>query len=406
MRAVCLLFIMLAACFAQDFSQRGTLEYRGWVFPQDAPNDSGNAIGESLFRYEFSRSLFSGLKLFGSTETRVDTHRQVERRFFVNFYDRTRQRPAFSIRRASLLYNRGPLTVEVGKQLIRWGKADILNPTDRFAPRDFLTVVDTDVLGVLAGRAIWETKSDSIELVVQPRFTPSRLPLIQQRWTVLPEALGTTPVRELAPRYPGGPQFGARWNHLGNGYEASVSFYEGHNHLPLFDSAIDPRQFTLDIQRYYPKLRLYGADAAVPLPWFTIKGEGAWFTSGTQSADEYVLYVLQGERQFGEASIVAGYAGEWVTKRRNPFDFAPDRGVAKAFLGRASYTIDPRRSVAAEWAIRQNGDGRWIRLEYTQTFGRGWRAIAGYVHIGGDPADFLGQYRRNSHAFLTLRYTF
>ena len=31
--------------------------------------------------------------------------------------------------------------MEAGKQLIRWGKTDILNPTDRFAPRDFLTVL-------------------------------------------------------------------------------------------------------------------------------------------------------------------------------------------------------------------------------------------------------------------------
>jgi hypothetical protein len=119
-----------------------------------------------------------------------------------------------------------------------------------------------------------------------------------------------------------------------------------------------------------------------------------------------VLYVIQLERQIGEASIVGGYSGEAVTRRRNPFSFSPDRGLARSFLGRASYTVDPRRSVATEWAVRQNGDGVWLRFEYTQAHGRNWRAIAGFTLIRGDPADFLGQYRRNSYLSLILRYTF
>jgi hypothetical protein len=394
-RALPLLLFAAAALLAQDFTQRGTLEYRGWLFPQTTANDRGHAIGEALFRYEFSRTMIGDLKLFGTTETRIDTHHQVEREFHVNFFDRRRQRPAFNIRRASLLYNKRQFTVEAGKQLIRWGKADLLNPTDRFAARDFLAVVDSEFLHVLAGRAIWEGANDSVELVVQPRFTPSRLPLINQRWSNV-----TVPVVELEPRYPGGAQYGVRWNHLGSGYETSFSFYDGHNHLPLFEVDLN------GVRRYYPQLRTYGADAAVPLRWFTAKGEAAYFSSSTRTADEYVIYVVQLERQFGEASVVAGYAGEAVTRRRNPFDFAPDRGLARSFLGRASYTLDPRRSVSTEWAIRQDGKGVWTRFEYTQAYGRNWRAIAGFTLIRGNPADFLGQYRRNSHASLILRYSF
>ena len=389
------LLLLAASALAQDFSQKGTLEYRGWLFPEHAANDRGHAIAEALFRYEFSRTLIGPLKLFGTTETRSDSHRQVERRFYVNFGDRRLQRPAFSIRRASVQYNRGNFTAEAGKQLIRWGKADILNPTDRFAPRDYLAVVDTEFLGVLAARAVWETRSDSVEVVLQPRFTPSRLPLINQRWSNIPPV-----IQEPEPRFPGGVQTGARWNHLGRGYEASLSFYDGHHHLPLFQLENG------GARRFFPQLRLYGGDVAVPLPWLTLKGEAGYFTSRTPQADEYVIYVLQAERQFGEASIVAGYAGEHVTNRRNPFDFAPDRGLARSFLGRASYTVDPRRTVSTEWALRQSGDGAWSRFEYSQAFRTNWRAIAGFTLIRGQVTDFLGQYRRNSHLSLTFRYSF
>ena len=65
---------------------------------------------------------------------------------------------------------------QAGKQFIRWGKADILNPTDRFAPRDYLNVVDNDFLAITAARVTYGTQSDTFDLVFAPRLTPSRVP--------------------------------------------------------------------------------------------------------------------------------------------------------------------------------------------------------------------------------------
>ena len=67
--------------------------------------------------------------------------------------DRWIQRPALSVRRLSATIHKGKITAEIGRQFIRWGKADILTPTDRFAPKDYLSnVVDSDFLGVVAAR--------------------------------------------------------------------------------------------------------------------------------------------------------------------------------------------------------------------------------------------------------------
>ena len=54
----------------------------------------------------------------------------------------------------------------------------------------------------------------------------------------------------------------------------------------------------------------------MPLRWLTIKGEAAALTTTSQTADDVVQYVIQVERQSGELSLVAGYAGEVVTNRR------------------------------------------------------------------------------------------
>src|SRR6202008_634046 len=109
----------------------------------------------------------------------------------IDWKDRSAQRPAFSLRRFSATYHKGKLTAEFGKQFIRWGKADILNPTDRFAPKDFLEVIQSDFLGVMAARATYEAGANTFDFVYTPRMTPSRSPLGNQRWVLPPiEATG------------------------------------------------------------------------------------------------------------------------------------------------------------------------------------------------------------------------
>jgi hypothetical protein len=394
------LLLLAATAAAQDFSQRGFLDNTGLFFPQSAPNDSSHAVGEWLFRYEASYKLAPGLKLSGGLDARTDTHRQTEREWGLSWWDRERRRPAFAVRRLSATYTRGKLTIEAGKQFVRWGKTDVLNPTDRFAPRDFVNVVDTEFLGITAGRLTYGTQANTIDLVFEPRLTPSRVPLLNQRWAVLPPEI---PVAEDEPRFPGGPQFGARWNHIGTAAEYSLSFYNGHDHLPLFGAE---SRFPITVYRYYPQMRMYGGDAAIPFPYVTLKAEAGYFTSSTPQSDEYVLYVLQLERQSGEWSFIGGYAGQAITSHGTSLTFSPIRGSTRAFVGRAGYTIDTNRSISMEMVVRQNGQGMYWKPEYTQAAGQNWRFGAGFVLIRGENDDFLGQYRRNSHVILTIRYSF
>ena len=213
-------------------------------------------------------------------DARTDSHDDTERSPHLDFDDREILRPALSVRRLSAILHHGRWTAEIGRQFIRWGKADILNPTDRFAPKDFIaTVVDADFLGVAAARATYDSGGNSVDLVWQPWFTPSRTPLLDQRWTVIPQEAAGLGVVDGGARYPGGSQYGARWNHVGAGYEYSLCFFDGENNLPLFNGSFNPLANTVTLQRYYPQLRLYGGDLAVPLPWVTIKGEAAYFNS-------------------------------------------------------------------------------------------------------------------------------
>jgi hypothetical protein len=404
---VALALIVAQPAAAQSLSQRGFIESRAFLFAQAAPNDPTREVGDLLVRDEVFAKPAPWIRFAGGVELRANTHDQVDDEWAVDAADRGLRRPRLSIRRLTATLTHGGLTFDVGKQFIRWGKTDIVNPTDRFAPRDFLNVVDNEFLGVTGARAAIQLHDETLDVVWLPRFTPSRIPLLTERWAVVPPAAAGALVVDAGARFPRGSQTGVRWSHVGAGFETSLSFFNGFNHLPDIERSVTPAfRPEIDLTRVYPAVRMYGADAAVPTRWFTVKAETAYFTSKSPTADEFVLYVVQLERQTGEWALVGGYAGEAVMRRRAALTFAPDRGLTRSLVGRASYTIDPIRSVAFEGAVRQNGHGGYVKIEYSQAHDQHWRATISGALIGGRQEDFLGQYRRNSHLVVALRYSF
>jgi len=166
--------LVLLVLLAQNFTQRGFVETQGIAYPQEAINDDTHVIGEVRIRYEGFYKPSGRFQIAGALDLRGDTHEQTERVLRLDWDDRGRQRPMLSLQRLSAQYYRGGLAVEAGKQLVRWGRTDIVNPTDRFAPQDSLTVVDNDFLAIYAVRATYERGSDTIDVVWSPRLTPSR----------------------------------------------------------------------------------------------------------------------------------------------------------------------------------------------------------------------------------------
>lgn len=410
MRARCLAALVtgLAATaaspvHAQAVSQRGFVELRGTFYPQSAANDPTRLVGDLVAREELFADLTPWLQASAGVDLRANSHDQVEASWRVNLDDRDLRRPAISVRRLGFTAARGPLTLDVGKQFLRWGTTDIVTPTDRFAPRDFLDVVNDEFLAITAVRAVATHGAEAFDFVWSPRFTPSRTPLFDQRWAAVSPDIASL-VHPVDGPLPTRDQFGVRWTHLGPGFEVAGSYFDGFNNLPDFEVVLGGP--SLGIARRYPRLRMYGGDAAVPLRWFTVKGEAAYFTSPSADTDEYVIYVAQLERQSGEWLFIGGYAGEAVARSRSAVAFAPDRGLTRSIVASASYTIDVSQSLALESAVRDNGDGAYLKGEYSEAHGQHLRATIAGVLVRGDAGDFLGQFRRNSHVSLTVRYSF
>jgi hypothetical protein len=391
---------------ARPVTQRGFVEGQVVGFPQTAPNDATQVIGNALFREEVFLKPASWIQFAAGVDLRANSHDEVEDAWRLDFRDRGVQRPRAAVRRLTATISRGGFTLEAGKQFIRWGRADILNPTDRFAPRDFLNVIDSDVLPVLGLRPSIQLGKETFEAVWVPQLTPSRIPLFDQRWTVPPPAAAGIALEDGGSRFPEGSEWGVRWSHAGEHVESSLSYFDGFNHLPNIDVQAAPDALTATLTRLYPALRTFGGDLAIPTKWLTLKGEGAYYASPASTNEEYVLYVVELERQTGEWLLDGGYAGQAVTRSGATLAFGPEQGLARSFIGHASYTVDPRRTVAIEGLVRQDLKGFYVKGEYSQTYGQHWRLTADGVGIAGEEGDFIGQYHRNSYGSIALKFSF
>ena len=128
-----------------------------------AANDDVRVVGDGLAREEIVFCRWCGSSLRAVLDVRANSHGLVDDSWQLDFSDRTRLRPRLSVRRLSATVHRGRFTLDAGKQFIRWGKTDIVTPTDRFAPRDFMTVVTTEFIAVTGVRGTVTARRDTPE---------------------------------------------------------------------------------------------------------------------------------------------------------------------------------------------------------------------------------------------------
>jgi hypothetical protein len=150
------------AAVAQPVTYRGFVETRAQLFPQDAPDDTTNVVLDLLARQDVFIKPAAWLQFAAGVDARANSHEQVDASWRVDFADRGTLRPALSVRRLNATLTRGAITADVGKQFLRWGKTDIVTPTDRFAPRDFLNVFDNEFLAVRGARLVYQNETDAL----------------------------------------------------------------------------------------------------------------------------------------------------------------------------------------------------------------------------------------------------
>ncbi|MBI3940474.1 MAG: hypothetical protein HY315_06535 [Acidobacteria bacterium] len=411
----------------------GFWEHRTFTYFRPAETGETQAEADSHLRGKLTYQ-FKNMSLAVAPDLWIDSHGRMDRQS-ASLSDRTDRRPAVSSSELTLDFRTASLDLRVGKQQIVWGRADTWNPTDNVMPFDYLDLVETERIGVAAVRARRYFNSASLDLVWVPRFSPTRLPLLNARWYPRLQSPSALPLRfrsraRFPPTTAASSQLAIRWDHTAHGWDYSVSYFNGWNDIPNFAlllvspaaSSGGPATPSLEVnlQRSFRRIQVVGGDLAVTPAGLGVRAEAAFFRPQKGALDfspgedrDYLLYALGMDKSWGDWTLLAqvmgdiafGSGGAVFPPQAATLRF-PDRGLGHSLLGRLEQSTGPRASWSLTAVVRLQAGDSLLEPEYQYQLAQAWKLSAGVHLLVGSRTDFLGQYRNNSRVYIKLRQSF
>ena len=423
------LFLCGSALAQQPFEFGGFLEESGQFFARKPNPSDAYATGAAHFQLWSRAKLNSRISWRGQVDFRIDTHRNVDRNRWADFSDRGLRQPAGELSEFYLDMKLGRVDLRAGKQEIRWGRADGFNPADNIIPYDYLDTFADQRSAVPALKADAYVGKARFEAAWVPFYTPTRLPLLGERW--FPGLPATTQAAivpgqppstvDLSYRDVGGPlpartfangQWGVRWNQLVPRAEFSLSYFDGFDDLAYFQTsavpvAIVPRpRLQVSLSREYYRVHVIGADFASQYGPFGVRGEMAYFDQTDPANLDHLLFVLGLDRTWGDWFAIVQYAGQKVSGHVANTAVFPDLGLRSSLICRIERTLGPARSFEVKGVLRLLDGDFFLQPLYSIALANKWRLKIGGTLFAGPKDSYLGQFRDNSHLLVQLRYTF
>lgn len=166
-------------------------------------------------------------------------------------------------REAYLDWDNGVTTLRMGRQIISWGRADSLNPTDKLDPKNFTLLVSDDDgqrQGMDALNLRHSLDASWSLTAVAAKFSPHLMPR------------GSLPTTITPANPPGRAEWALKLDHSGQGFDGSLSYFDG------FERA---ERYRLDLSNpgapwfrgNFDHARSLGTDFAFATDIFTWRGE-------------------------------------------------------------------------------------------------------------------------------------
>lgn len=283
---------------------------------------SGNITGSGWFGNRKGNDDWQALALYGggNVNLKVQPAKAMEGKLTLRFLDGmpgAAERYGTELREAWCRFSGGPVAVTLGQQIVAWGRADGINPTDRINPLSPLFhSPDPDDLRL--GNFMIQSRINlgaraGFHVLWIPVYRPSELPLDEHAWplpTAIPEV--EQPASTLK-----NSTWAAKLDLSFSNMDGSISWFDGYQPMPALQfkgmQQIDT-SFVPEISLKPFRERVLGLDfAATPGKW-GIRGEAALrMTRDYETLQHIALpdlqWVLGLERSVGELTAILQYAG-------------------------------------------------------------------------------------------------
>ncbi|QQS50722.1 MAG: hypothetical protein IPM71_14200 [Bacteroidota bacterium] len=370
-----------------------------------------NGRNQAILQLELDKSVNKSVSLFSAVEFRED------------FSDSSRSRTYLD--EASIKINYGFFDLDIGKQIITWGKADQINPTDNLNPVDYSDVLDTEdeTIGILAINSRFYINDWKLQGVFVPLFTTSVLPYkSNSRWfngLDVPE-MPFPYVLHMQEKKPKNDlsscQYAFALYKTFSNWDISTNYYKGYSHEPAFEVSqhfVSIDTISIDITHNFYKQQIIGFDFSTSLQQIGLRGEAAYYMpEGTKTNVSYLQYVVGIDHNF---SNVIGNNNlfvmvQWIQElAEGGFEF-PNQDLnhlfQKSVMTRLDFELGASGSILLQGIYNLKTSDYYFQpaIEYSLFDGLNLEMMCDI--LGGEEGGFFASYKDNNRIHLRLKYNF
>ncbi len=381
---------------------------RGGYWSSSRALDDEKNLGAGALWLKWTHKLPQGVGLYAEGWARSDT--------IIKGTDKK-----YLVREAYLDYALGDWDFRLGRQIIAWGRADRINPTDNLTPHNFKLLVpedDDNRFGALAARVRYSFGDYSVTGIWLPDFRANVLPF--------PKLADVSYVEDT----PGSQRsFATKFERSGKDLDWSLSYYDGFDLNPdISIASTGPGGVKLLLSHH--RYQVLGADMATALGRYGLRAELAYARTQDRAGDDpfvknpFFWGVIGGERTFlSYLNVNVQYFVRYVTKYEDPNavsnpllqPVALTQAIISNQRDRTQHGVTFRISnkwlnetieveLAGMWDWTRHG--YFLRPKAIYAINDKWKATAGADYYAGPDDSFFGRLKANKGVFAELSYGF
>jgi hypothetical protein len=320
--------------------------------------------------------------------------------------------------------------IRFGKQIITWGKADELNPTDVLCPQNMGNILEDKALrkiGLVFFKSDWDLGFTTLTAIWKPEFNPLRLPPLNSRWSFfsipgvesLPEPI--FPNHELK-----NTEWAFKLSQTIDRFDFTVSWFDGWDYIFTPGITINPgTQKPQVTSLVFHRTRMIGADFASVAGSFGFWGEAGYFLTEDEDGNNpniknpYTQFVIGADYDFGNnVRLNVQYYQEIITKIDNDDEETSEEN----FISKLGLNLPLQQAISCR-IEKKFGEGDAHRVELLTLYDPKHPGImlipklayspedAFVVEIGGalfsgKSSSLFGRFQNNDELYLKGTFSF
>lgn len=325
------------------------------------------------------------------------------------------------VREAFADWRFGECSARAGRQIVSWGRADGINPTDRISPRDYTLLVPEEAdnqWGADGAQVRCEVADGTLSAGVFAPFAGSTMPFPRRTGLQYQAARSEGPMRRAL-----------KYERNNGALDWSLSFYHGSDVLPETGTvALGAGGVTASLR--VPTVRVLGHDGSWALPGRmagTVMRWEAAYTKGVNHIDRRadnamavigaevgldagatvsLQYIGQRWGNFVEPNMSLANPAGFAAMLDAPFSHRYDRVSHGAMLRWRKPWLNERLVTDMTVVLDVTRNSRMVRGKANYAIDDHWRAGAAFDYFSGDEHSSFGVLKPNRLLMLEVRRLF